>query len=208
MSDLYSAALRDYERQMQMEMLRQQQAMNTAQMYGLGLGAQQQQAGTVLDLQAALLSLGRAFAATSTPALDVPKRQSEVALRGFRAWRLRMDPDGPLLVSLGRECVWPGPVMRADVVPAPGNTNGIYAYHSPQQTSAHRRTDGAPGADVYGELELSGTVLVHALGCRAQRATVRRLVVVPRGGYRARLEELGDRYQCEVVEDPYPWRVL
>ena len=179
----------------QMDMWMRQQS------YGLGhpVFVPPQVTGSLSTIAAALKG------ANGRQSPPVPTRESVVALRGFRAWRLDADEDGPLLVSLTRDTKWSGPVQHADKRPTQDNACGIYTYHSAYQTCAHRNE---ARVTAYGELELSGRVLVHQLGCRAERATVRRLIVVPNPGYRARLDELADRYQCEVAEDAFPWRLL
>jgi len=137
-------------------------------------------------------------------------------LLGLRAWRLvRWNDDQRLrLQSLGRDAVWHGPVFAADAPPCAANESGVYAL-KPGRRPRSRHASGSGYADdwlagsrtwIWGWVALSGEVVEHERGYRAQRAVVRRL----RLGSLAHLafdgpaaladtvRDLEDRYQCPV----------
>lgn len=135
-------------------------------------------------------------------------------LLGYREWHLaRWGPDGGLrLCSLTRLVLWDGPVVRADHTPLaePLNQVGLYARKPScrprRQPKGHDwRCSGT--AWIWGWVALSGQVVEHAHGYRAERMVVRRLrlgVGVLRslfktgGDPQAVARELSDRYQVPV----------
>ena len=100
---------------------------------------------------------------------------SDRELLAWRAWRLAYWPDRrqPYLLSLGVPWVWGGPVLTADQLPDAINRSGVHAL----KASLHRRLDwvSSPHVRVIGWVALSGRVMEHALGYRAERAVIRRL---------------------------------
>jgi hypothetical protein len=100
-------------------------------------------------------------------------------LLAWRAWRLgfflrRAGGDGgPRLLSLSAPCIWNGPVVR-DGVPLPSTEqpSGIYAL---KPEVADRIQWQNEHCWVTGTIALSGRVVEHELGYRAERAVVRDL---------------------------------
>jgi hypothetical protein len=102
---------------------------------------------------------------------------SDRELLAWRAWRLAYwsDERWPYLVSLGVPWLWGGPVLRADHLPepVPMNRSGVHAI----KASLYGRLDWmwSPPVRVIGWVALSGRVIEHELGYRAERAVIRRL---------------------------------
>jgi hypothetical protein len=102
-------------------------------------------------------------------------------LLAWRAWRLAvlMHDDvaqtGPRLISLSAPCIWDGPVIRAGVAPLTTleQPSGIYAL----KPEAADRVEWRWGEHcwVTGSVALSGRVVEHALGYRAERVVIRDL---------------------------------
>jgi hypothetical protein len=102
---------------------------------------------------------------------------SKGELLAWRFWGLgRLLSDGGVrLKSFRAPWVWDGPVLRAHRIPSesPYSRTGIYALKGPRDCNA----------DIYwseecwvaGWVALSGRVVEHELGYRAERAVVRRL---------------------------------
>lgn len=149
----------------------------------------------------------------------LPTRKATKPFIGYRAWYLSADGDGAALRSVMSDFKWLGPVSRADGKPSPwdpwksyeGQSGeqvfGIYAYDKPQEAI------GLTG-EVYGRVSLSGTVVVHERGYRAEVATIQQIVLHPSMLYEYKevceekgitiKESLAERYQCPVsynVED-------
>jgi len=112
-------------------------------------------------------------------AAPVPKAQwtSGREMLAWRAWRLaywKGEP-WPHLVSMGVPWVWGGPVLRADQLPdvGPMNRSGVHAI-KPQ---LYGRLDWVwtEHVRVVGWVALSGRVVEHELGYRAERAVIRKL---------------------------------
>lgn len=146
----------------------------------------------------------------------VPENLSVVRWQGgellaWRVWNLcRWRPDGSLrLVSATRPTVWDGPVLMADHRPlaTPSCGSGVYAV-KPSVRPCRRHYDWALGGETWvrGWVALSGQVVEHERGYRAERAVIRRLRLgaaahryfrSPKKLARVR-EELERRYQCPV----------
>jgi len=137
-------------------------------------------------------------------------------LLALRAWRLvRWTDDGRLrLQSLARNDVWHGPVFVAGTPPGPGNQSGVYALkpgRRPKSLLVSRfggPDDWLAGSQtwIWGWVALSGEVVEHEAGYRAQRSVVRRLrlgtlahlALETPAALRDAVRDLEDRYQCEV----------
>jgi hypothetical protein len=148
---------------------------------------------------------------------EVPDQLEHIQYAGgellaWRIWRLvRMRQDRSVrLCSIATDSVWPGPVMEADRQPSvtAGDRHGIYAV----KPSAGFRRVSHPELDrtlsfVWGWVALSGRVVEHDFGYRAERAAIRRLrlgaraYVAFRTGSKlgALQRELEQRYQCTVI---------
>jgi len=129
------------------------------------------------------------------PSLE-PITQEVLAWRG---WSLNWaeKEQGWFLYSVNHDVRWDGPSLMADKVPDSQNTHGIYALADKGQLLLQ-----GYGTQVLGEVALSGIVVEGERGYRAERATIRNLVVFgyPRPDVRPIeiLVELENRYQCEV----------
>jgi hypothetical protein len=140
-------------------------------------------------------------------------------LLGLRAWRLaRWAEDGGVrLCSLSRMDLWHGPVFASDFKPLAESScgAGVYAMKAEFRPRVNTlgidgtfETDWLSGRDawIWGWIALSGQVIEHALGYRAERAVVRRLHLGVQAhlachspaAVAALVRELEDRYQCPV----------
>jgi hypothetical protein len=131
-------------------------------------------------------------------------------LLAWRAWRLGFllrhagGDGGPRLLSLAAPCIWNGPVVR-DGIPLPSieRPSGIYAL---KPRLADRVGWQNESCWVTGTIALSGRVVEHQLGYRAERAVVRELrlgvgahlVLRSLKQLREIIDELESRYQVTV----------
>ena len=135
----------------------------------------------------------------------LPRRKSVIPFTAYRAWYLL----GGKLQSVTADCTWDGPVLRSGGKPDDKDpmssmwgscernpSHGIYAFKKQTDAIYTAKTDG-----VIGEIDLSGKVVVHESGYRAEIATIKRLLVMPGAWKEGLLEELADRYQCDVTYD-------
>jgi hypothetical protein len=113
----------------------------------------------------------------SAPTPTVVRWTSDHELIGWCAWRLGYwEPDGGLrLVSLSTKWVWDGPVFTSDIIP-----EAIEAHHSgvcalKRRPLTHSEWAWSPDCCVTGWVALSGRVVEHGLGYRAERVVIRRL---------------------------------
>jgi hypothetical protein len=131
-------------------------------------------------------------------------------LLAWRVWNLCRACDGGLrLVSFTRGTVWDGPVFTADHRPLAVRDcgSGVYAL-KPGTRPGRKQFDWALGAETWvrGWVALSGQVVEHQLGYRAERAVIRRLRLGVAAHRRFRSpeelarvrDELERRYQCQV----------
>ena len=142
-----------------------------------------------------------------TPPPIVPW-QSERELLAWRAWGLCHWPGDPrpALHSIGVPWAWNGPVLRADFAPygSPENHSGIHALKIPLY--GHVPWIWTESCWVTGWVALSGRVVEHEFGYRAERAVIRKLrlgvgthLVEQRIPVLQRIaRELEDRYQAPV----------
>lgn len=120
-------------------------------------------------------------------------------------------PEGWLLASPTQGTKWTSPILRADGEPCSydphdyrwtdreDHCHGIYAHDSPEWSDFY--SSGSVRA--MGRVELTGKIVVHEKGYRAEAARITRLVLNPcaldkegvAGG-------LADRYACDVSFDP------
>jgi hypothetical protein len=128
----------------------------------------------------------RVVAAPAPPPVSPPIQSPPVVrwtepreLLAWRAWRLgfflrRAGGDGgPRLLSLSASCIWNGPVVSERAPQLPTDTpSGIYAL---KLDIADRINWQNEHCWVTGTIALSGRVIEHAYGYRAQRAVVREL---------------------------------
>ena len=119
------------------------------------------------------------IAAAAAP--PVVQWHSDRELVAWRAWRLAIlmgddgDQIGPRLLSLSAPCIWDGPAIRVDITVPGGKEqpSGIYAL----KPDAAERVEWRRSEHcwVTGWVALSGRVVEHALGYRAERAVIREL---------------------------------
>ena len=136
------------------------------------------------------------------PIASPPLEPVTEEILAWRGWHLVPEGDDWLLRSPSYAMRWDGPSAVADQKPAVHTRNGLYAVKD--------RTRAGESYYVYGQVALSGIVLEGETGYRAERATIRSLVLrgLPEGmedvapiTVMAALEE---RYQCEVTYEPAP----
>jgi hypothetical protein len=116
----------------------------------------------------------------------------------------------PYLQSISQDVVWAGPVLHAHETPHAGNPAGIYALAQRPAPRGDSRTEYFIQG-VYGTVALTGTVVEHEDGYRAERATIRDLWLGHPGRWPRDLyarfcrcevrRMLAERYQCEVHLD-------
>jgi len=111
--------------------------------------------------------------------IKLPHRESTEPIIGYRGWQLT--PSGKLK-SLIMDHIWDGPICRSNGKPTSlkpdyksgeegvdGNpVHGVYAF---------RKWESAEHYAVVGRVELSGRVIVHSEGFRAEIATVNLLLL-------------------------------
>lgn len=138
-------------------------------------------------------------AASQKPAPPEPVAQEIIAWRG---WRVMPDDDGWALWSPCQPMKWDSLSVVADKVPDTDHPHGLYAMKDLPQL------DVGYCAQAYGEVALSGIVLVGQTGFRAERATVRSIVLLPTLGEDVHpievMAALEQRYQCDVAWDSRP----
>jgi hypothetical protein len=121
--------------------------------------------------------------------------------------------DRSKLYSVGVECAWEGPVLRAHVKPFDPVAwderqdeqvwhGGIYAVHSPERACWTAR---AYSASAIGEVDLWGRIVRFELGYRAEYCMVTRLFVA----YKELVSKLSKRYECDtILVHPWPGGVI
>ena len=146
----------------------------------------------------------------AAPSPPLVQWQEPTELLAWRAWRLgfylpRKGGDGgPRLLSLSASCIWNGPVVSERTPQLPTSTpSGIYAL---KLDIADRISWQNEHCWVTGTIALSGRVIEHAYGYRAQRAAVRELrlgvgahlALRSLKQLRDTIDDLEDRYQVVV----------
>lgn len=133
----------------------------------------------------------------------MPPRRVEGPLYAFRAWRLR----GSGLHSFWGGRAWPDDrpqvglcwrnflPVRVHVAPGEAHNCGLYAWNEPPED----RYSPRGVIPIWGVVELTGRVAVHARGYRAQYA---RPVAVE---YRPGVQPVAERYGLVVLEDLTDW---
>src|SRR5512146_275422 len=132
-----------------------------------------------LDVPDSSATLRRSWPLPTEGPIVVPVQRWERGeeLLGWRFWKLgRLRSDGGVrLLSFRAPCAWDGPVLRAHRLPSesPFSATGVYAL----------KAEPPLGADVHhsdecwvsGWVALSGRVVEHEHGYRAERAVIRLL---------------------------------
>ena len=120
-----------------------------------------------------------------------------------RAWDIVMATQGPQLTSLTMraDSEWVGPFMKADQLPTPSNSSGIYCV--PASPTIINDLIKIYSPSVVGFIELLGRVIEHQRGYRAEACMIRRLVICkPEWEWPPIMSALAETYQCEVL----PWK--
>jgi len=162
-----------------------------------------------------------------------PARRVQGPLYGWRWWVLVHEKDGWRLRSTTRNYVWEGPTKAAHKRPAlegatgkglmgvvlygAYDTAGIHCYDTKQQAIARLSdtvSEISRSTSVLGCVEVSGTVVRHEHGYRAEKATIQGLTMFRRdheswtdfGWMREKIEptpeqiaDLEETYQVDVV---------
>lgn len=139
--------------------------------------------------------------------------EREEPFTGWRVWEL---DKGGYLVSVTSKAIWKGPVLSARGRPyslimgdrGPRDSDevdyGIYCYKTPLLLYGHmRRGIFNMRWPVLGAIELSGHVVEHTKGYRAERATFKKLWYVFDDPHKLLFgdnlkKDLENRYQCDV----------
>ena len=116
-----------------------------------------------------------------SPSPPVVRWTGDRELLAWRGWRLGVlvDEDeawlGMRLLSLSAPCIWDGPAIRVEVVPSapPENPSGIYTLKPAVAETLDWSNNEL--CWVTGTVALSGRVVEHALGYRAECAVIREL---------------------------------
>jgi hypothetical protein len=146
----------------------------------------------------------------------VERWEREDELLAWRFWKLGLLPSdgGVRLLSFRAPCVWDGPVLRAHRPPSesPFSSSGVYALKAepPRSADVHHSDE----CWVSGWVALSGRVVEHEHGYRAERAVIRRLRIGVGTHLRvthmedllALAAELEHRYQAPVNLGHVEWR--
>lgn len=145
----------------------------------------------------------------------LPVRESETPLIGYRAWDVIKDEDRFWLKSPYQSTIWDGPILRAEKPPCAydphgywkdeNHSHGIYAHNEPVWEDMHTY-DWMRGpmfsGTAMGRVELTGRVIVHETGFRAEAARITKLVLSPSLMKLKPEEQLAARYACDVSYDP------
>lgn len=113
----------------------------------------------------------------SAPAPPVVRWTSDRELLAWRAWRLaRWGPDNGLrLLSMSASWAWDGPVFTSDFLPYGSDANHSGVYALPGRPFSQIEWVWSEHCWVLGWVALSGRVIEHRFGYRAERAVIRRL---------------------------------
>jgi len=114
------------------------------------------------------------------------------------------------MTSVTANVQWDGPILRADGEPSSYSPHdwrwagrsdlcyGIYAWLEPAWEDY-----SWAGLDVWGRVEATGKCVIHETGLRAEAVRIEALVVNQKYmKYHGIVEQLSDKYQCEVSFDP------
>lgn len=129
--------------------------------------------------------------------------KSSKPLIGYRAWRLHKNYNLKqewLLRSITADFIWEGPIVRTTEPPSSsligeGVPLGIHSYKNPGFLQKYLCLWST--YPIYGIIELSGVVIEHELGYRAEIATVKELFIWFNIDNEA-IPSLERTYQCTV----------
>jgi hypothetical protein len=126
------------------------------------------------------------------------------AVEAWRAWRTEREADGSVcLMSITAYFKWEGPVVKVDPpiswewdTSVDARHSGIHAFRSLEIARAELDCPEAVGT-----VSLSGKVMVHQFGYRAEKALITKLWVPSfhTDLYKTDITHLEERYQCDVV---------
>lgn len=139
---------------------------------------------------------------------ELPVEKEVGAIKAYRVWVWGRDEDKrPALHAVVWGTRWTGPVMVADCVPETGTADGAVMKHHGLYAAKDLRTlllKSGYDADVVGEVALFGRVVEHEHGFRAEKAMIRRLVLLDGADlleHPTLDRDLAERYGCEVSTD-------
>ena len=139
---------------------------------------------------------------------ELPVEKEVGAIKAYRVWDWVLDGDNhPKLSAVVWRTRWTGPVMVADCVPENGTADGAVMKHHGLYAAKDLRTvllESGYDADVVGEVALFGRVVEHEHGFRAEKAMIRRLVLLDGADlleHPTLDRDLAERYGCEVSTD-------
>lgn len=139
---------------------------------------------------------------------ELPVEKEVGAIKAYRVWEWGWDDDNrPTLKAVVWRTRWTGPVMVADCVPENGTADGAVMKHHGLYAAKDLRTvllESGYDADVVGEVALFGRVVEHEHGFRAEKAMIRRLVLLDGMDlleHPTLDRDLAERYGCEVSTD-------
>lgn len=141
-----------------------------------------------------------------SPQAELPVEKEIGAIKAYRVWGWTLDSENnPALTAVVWGTEWTGPVMVADCVPENGTANGdVTKHHGLYATKDLRDVLESYDGGVVGEVALFGRVVEHEHGFRAEKAMIRRLVLLdPRDllDHPTLDRDLAERYGCEVSTD-------
>jgi hypothetical protein len=108
----------------------------------------------------------------ASPSLSLPEPEPmKGPVLAWRAWRLV----GDTLQSMTRAVDWEGPTLSAHQEPTADGESGIYAKRDRASVERYYAKELAEADVIVGTVELSGRIVEHEDGYRAERATIQSL---------------------------------
>jgi hypothetical protein len=125
------------------------------------------------------------------------------SLHSYRGFKIRFFEGSPRLTSVAVHALWEGPTFQADARPtkiSPFHAFSPLMYEEATHGIYSLKFNVIPGYSTgwycYGLLSLSGTVVEHTYGYRAERATLREIAIIPEK-FQAAMTKMGLTYHWE-----------